>query len=174
MDRKKSIAIVDFDDTLFFGRRCIEAASMEVMGHKLSRSQVRKIRPKELRGRVYDVAISKYSDLYIPNTELIGTLMKRKNSGSYILILTARPTKTKRETMKLLRKHKVPFHKIIFRDNKLIYVKDEEWKLGMLNSIAGKYDSVTIYEDKRDNIEYFKHGVADPKKFRFVEVKEKR
>jgi hypothetical protein len=174
MNGKKSAAIVDFDDTLFFVRRCIETASIEVIGHRLSRAQVRKLMPKELRGRVYDVAFSKYSDLSVPNRELIGMLSKWKDSGISILILTARPEKTKRETMMLLRKYRVPFHRIIFRDNELAYGRDEEWKLGKLKGIADKYDSVTIYEDKHDNIAYFRHGVANPEKFRFVEVKEKR
>ena len=174
MSGKKSVAIVDFDDTLFFVRRCVEAASIEVIGHRLSRSQLRKLRPKELRGRTYDVAFSKYADLSVPNSELIGMLSKWKDSGISILILTARPAKIKRETMMLLRKYRVPFHRIIFRENELAYGRDEEWKLGKLNGLADKYDSVTVYEDKRDNIAYFRHGVANPEKFRFVEVKEKR
>ena len=172
MSGKGRIVVVDFDDTLFFVKECIGAASLELLGRRLSRSQLRELRPKEMKWKIYDLAFLKYSSLSKPNRRMINILSRERDAGTYILILTARPEKTKKETMALLRKYKVRFNSIKLRENGLAHSSDEEWKLGRINGLAERYGDITIYEDKRDNISYFKHGVLYPEKFRFVHVKE--
>ena len=51
--------VVDFDDTLFFTQKSKEAASMEVLGKKLSKQEIRALEPKELKSQIYELGATK-------------------------------------------------------------------------------------------------------------------
>lgn len=162
------IIVVDFDDTLFFTNECSRAACMEVLGKPLPKALVRKLKPRSLKHKVYDLAVSKYGHLARPNTKLIRILSKSDRAD--VVVLTARLARARRHTMMLLNKHGVRYSRVIFRPNRLVDSKDEEWKLGKLNGFARKYKEIDVYEDKIDNINCFKRGLKHGGKSRFVLV----
>ncbi len=164
---KKKVIIVDFDDTLFFTERCTSAGSKEVVGRAMSKAAIRKLEPG-IKGRVYDLSSSKYSHLSRPNRKLIRILSRSKDSD--IVVLTARTERSRRPTVALLKKHKVPFDRAIFRENRLADTSDEIWKIGKINRFAGRYREIDFYEDKPENIAHFKHGLAHECKSTFILV----
>lgn len=61
-------------------------------------------------------------------------------------------------TIRFLRKNAVPFDEIIFRD--IPNIDDGAWKAEQLRHILRDGSKAEIYEDKLDNIQYFKLQLA--------------
>ncbi|MGI0134945.1 MAG: hypothetical protein ACREBW_08325 [Candidatus Micrarchaeaceae archaeon] len=152
-----AVALIDFDGTLFFTDKSLEHASVELMGKKLSRRQVRLL-PRRTKSRIYELGFSKYRDLSVPNMRMI-RLIKTRRGKMGVAVLTARLDGSQRDVRYLLNKNKVPTIKMIFRSRKDSRMHDEEWKLKIVGSLAKKYDRVELFEDKLDNIRHIRSGV---------------
>ena len=103
---------------------------------------------------------------------MIKILLREWSSSTTIFILTARALSAREVTLELLKKYKIPFHMVIFRENHLMDTEDEEWKLGKINEFAEKYKNIIFYEDKPDNIAYFRKGIKGSSEHRFILVGE--
>ncbi|MGA3020517.1 MAG: hypothetical protein ABSD68_01040 [Candidatus Micrarchaeales archaeon] len=152
--RKKQgpVKIVDFDDTLFFSKRSLKLATREVVGRELSREEVRKL-PKSLKKRIYGLSGGKYLKFSEPNTAMIN-LLRRSAKNSKIIVLTARMSGVAKRTVSFLIGNDVPFDLAIFRT--ILKIDDEVWKAGQLRTLLMHAGPTEIYEDKLENIEYFK------------------
>ena len=146
---KEKIVFVDFDDTLFFTRHTVEEAAKIMLGKELLKEEVRKL-PKSIKSKIYDKAFNELYHKATPNFKLIETLKEYKHKGYTIIILTARSEKSKKITEYLLSKYNVPYDRIIVRKD--ISIKDEEWKLEVINSFNAS--EVILFEDKMENIEH--------------------
>ena len=148
------LMVVDLDNTLFFTDKCIKKASKEIAGITLDSNQVRKLDKKEKR-QILSVAFSKYWKESIPNRKMLRLLKSNyKKSDMKVIILTARFSDSKKNTIKLLSKNNVPYNRLICRESKYRNMHDEEWKLLTLKNIikTTKPRSVELFEDKRENI----------------------
>ena len=154
MAERKTLTIVDFDDTLFFTGRCIENASKKITGRRMGRRAVRKL-PKALKAKVYALAFSKYSHNSIPNLRLHKILSRAKGP---VYVLSARLNGNKAKMLDLMRQHGVQADRIITRKD--ASKKDEEWKLLIFKKMAKRNQRIIAYEDKRDNIAYIKERMG--------------
>jgi len=155
--------VVDFDNTLFFTDGCIRKASKEIAGKTLDSNEVRKLDKKE-KGRILNVAFSKYWEDSIPNRKMLNLLKSNyKKPDMKVIILTARFSNNKKNTIKLLSKNKVPYNKLICRESKYRHVHDEEWKLLTLKNIikTTRPRSVELFEDKRENITHIMENMKN-------------
>lgn len=151
MDKGEALLLVDLDDTLFFTGRCVELAGEDVMGKRMKKEEIRKL-PENTKERIYKIAQSKY-DKYTRLNKKLNKILARIDDSD-IFILTARTKKTKGFTERLLERNNVKFDRIIFRDN--YRIKDEVWKLKLVNRFSKLYQKITLYEDKFDNINYIR------------------
>ncbi|MDG7045517.1 MAG: hypothetical protein JRN32_01710 [Nitrososphaerota archaeon] len=80
-----------------------------------------------------------------------------------IIILTARFSNNKKNTIKVLSKNNVQYNKLICRESKYRNVHDEEWKLLTLKNIikTTKAKEVELFEDKRENIAHIAPHMKD-------------
>lgn len=150
--RDKAI-VADFDNTVFFTDRCVRFACKEIFGKVMSKKLVRAL-PRNTKIKLYYLAHSKYDRYSKPNERMIKLLSKEDEKEK--IILTARFLDLKSKTFNLLKKRKVNFDKVIFRELKYRKTKDEEWKRRKLRELAKKYNEINFYEDKLDNIDYIK------------------
>jgi hypothetical protein len=156
MVKQCSVALVDFDNSLFFVDESTRRASKEMLGKSMERKELRKLE-EAVKYKVYALAYSKYSYLSVPNKMLIRRL--RKMSNYKIVVITARPKPLREITLEMLKKHDIPFDALITRDKKAEKLSDEEWKLRLIRSFLRKYGRVEYYEDKKDNVKYVKEGI---------------
>jgi hypothetical protein len=152
------LLILDFDDTLFFTGEAIAKASFEILKKEMQRREVRALPGRE-KGKIYDLAFSKYRTNSKPNAMLI-----RRIASDYrdyrILILSARSEKLYKDTEYLLREYGIPFHEIMLRDETALHMDDEKWKADYIKGILNDYEHVHLYEDKEDNIEYIRNALG--------------
>ncbi len=150
----KYTIVSDFDDTLFFNGESIAAASLDVVGRKLSIAEVKRL-PKEIKHKVYQTAYTTYMSYLKPNSRLIQLYRQHAEEGAGIIIMSARGEEFRRETEQLLEEHLVPHKDLILpRDHNM---KDEEWKLGELDRILAKEGgNILFVEDRVENIKYIR------------------
>lgn len=149
MAEPKELLLVDLDDTLFFTDECVRLASMEVTGRGLGKEEVRGL-PDEVKDRVYGIAQSKYADRSRLNGRMAELLAR--NEGSDVVILTARTAKSLKETEGLLSRGSIRYDGLIIRED--YRIKDEVWKLSVLEDLRKSYAKVKVFEDKTDTLAY--------------------
>lgn len=158
---KRSVALVDFDDSLFFTRHLVEYATKEMLGKALALERVRKM-DRLLKHKIYDLAQTKYGKHSRPNRLLIENLKAAKNLE--IVVMTARAATNRKVTLALIKKHNVPFNRLLMRNKKEIKMNDEEWKLRMIRNFLKRYDKINYYEDKLDNVLFVRHHIGEMKR----------
>ena len=156
MDKEKSIALVDFDNTLFFTDKALRYATKEMFGKTLRKAEIKNLE-KRIKRRVYKLAQSKYRQHSVPHSFLISRLKSSKNLR--IVIMTARPLSLKKHSVDLLKSQRIHFDAIIMRNKWAVSLKDEEWKLRQIRKFLKLYRSVSYYDDKKDNVMYVKRAI---------------
>jgi len=160
------LAVIDLDGTIFFTDKCTMEACNKILGKKLTREEVRKC-PREIKSLIYDLACTDFAGYAETNQTMIKKINSMKNAGYKIVILTGRNTRVEPNTIALLKKNAVYFDEIYHNPDNSIH--DEEFKAEKLSEISDNYESVEVYEDKADNIEYIR-GKLPLDKFIFYSV----
>ncbi|MCW6160440.1 MAG: HAD family hydrolase [Candidatus Micrarchaeales archaeon] len=150
---KTNLAIVDVDGTLVFVTEAKRRADTEVFGRSLTRPEF-EIQPKELKRRSYDLVATKYKDLLVPNKLLVEMLNRKREQGVVVAVLTGRWKHMEEQTRETLQKIGLEFDWLFTNPDG--NVKDEEFKMGLLPQLAVGFESIDVYEDKEDNIHFFK------------------
>lgn len=165
------IALVDFDDTVFFTKYTVEEAARIILKRDLTKEEIRRL-PKEVKGKIYEYAFKKLKHKSKPNNELIEFLKKLKKEGYKIIILTARKEDARADTEELLLKYGVLFDELHMRRS--VSNSDEEWKLNMINKFLELDDveDILVFDDKEDNIKFFKENINSSDKIKFYLVRE--
>jgi hypothetical protein len=148
--RPRSAAVVDFDNTLFFTDECTIMAARDIYGRRMQIKEIRSL-PKPEKHKIYRLGFVKYHGKSKPNAPMISRL---KKSGAERILLTARSKEDSETIMSLIASSGLEFNRLIFRPKKYLFGHDEEWKLGVLDSILQRYDEIEFYEDKMENILY--------------------
>ena len=154
--RNGKLVIADFDNTLFFTDKCNALASKELFGKAMSLKEIRAL-PRADKSRVYALSFSKYAHLCIPNAKLIRAL--RAENTARIIILTAKSRESEPTVLRLLRKYNVRYDRLILRPKRELSKSDEGWKLEKIRSLSKGFETVELYEDKKDNIAYILNGI---------------
>jgi FMN phosphatase YigB (HAD superfamily) len=163
------LAIVDFDDTLFFtSESCIRMACTEKFGAGMTTKEIRNLGKKE-KGDVYNLAFTKYKDYSIPNEKLIERLSSHDGD---IMVLTARFDIVYKDTEYLLKKHGISYDKLILKDQKSYGLRDEDWKLGVVKNLLNEYSEIYFYDDKEENVKHIKSNIDSGKLKCFLSKKE--
>ena len=153
------IVLVDLDGTLLFTESSEGLAAKEVTGRRLKRSSIRKL-DRQTKHKVYSLAQSKYADAATPNMMLKRRLSRIGKAN--IVILTARHSDTRSNTVAALKKHRIMYGRLLCRSGKAKELDDEEWKLRVLTKYAKAYSRVELYDDKIDNLEYMHDRIEMP------------
>jgi hypothetical protein len=167
MARNGKIALVDFDNTLFFTDKPAMLATMELFGKALGRDTVKNM-DRGVKRQIYELAYSKYKWHSTPHSFLIRRLKSKK--GSKIVIMTARSVSLRSHTLDLIRKHGVRYDRLMLRDEKAMALKDEAWKLQQIKKFLKNYESVSYYDDKEENIAYVRKAIGRSKRLRTFQV----
>jgi hypothetical protein len=165
--RNGKVALVDFDNTLFFTGKPTRLATIEMFGKALGRDTVRNM-DRDVKRQIYELAHSKYKWHSTPHSFLIRRLKLKK--GSKIVIMTARSVSLRSHTLDLIRKHGVRYDRLMLRDEKAMALKDEEWKLQQIKKFLKNYESVSYYDDKEENIAYVRKAIGRSKRLRTFQV----
>jgi hydroxymethylpyrimidine pyrophosphatase-like HAD family hydrolase len=144
----EKIVICDLDGTLVEESEAIKEASKELLGKELSRQEVRKL-DKKLKAKIYDLAQSKI-EKYIPKKKTIEIVNKLKEEGFFVVIMTARFDRVKKETEELLKRIGVKYDLLLIRNSEEMKIDDEVWKAQKLKEFFGKEN--VYLEDKPENI----------------------
>ena len=150
---KTRLAIVDVDGTLVFITEAKRRADTEVFGRPLTRPEF-EVQPKELKGRSYDLVATKYKDLIVPNKSLVEMLNRKRGEGVVVAVLTGRLKSIEEQTMETLQGIGLEFDWLFTNPDG--NVRDEEFKMSLLPQLAAGFESIDVYEDKEDNIHFFK------------------
>mgnify|MGYP000389064791 CR=1 FL=1 len=98
----------------------------------------------------------KYMDLDKPNEEMVKLVRSYLARGYKIIILTGRVKQTQeRKTREQLRKWKIYYHEIIFRE-KGDYRKDHTFKLEHLDKLMERYKIEAVFDDSERVVEEVK------------------
>ena len=147
----EKIVICDLDGTLVDDNIAIKEACKEILGKELDRKEVRKLNI-EIKSKIYDSAQKKV-ELFVPKKEVIDLVNKLKKEGFFVIIMTARLDKVKKETEELLKRIGVNYDTLVIRKQEELKIDDEVWKAQKLKEFFGK-ENVYI-EDKPENILFF-------------------
>lgn len=169
--KKLSAIVSDFDDTLFFNKKALIYAAKELyenliksndtcQDYKLlsdleitiGEGKVAKGFNKKWKTDLYTLAYVKYSEELHPNEPFINYINECVKNGSELIILSARGEEFRKETEELLNAYNLNYKQIILPKNHEL--KDEEWKLLEIKKLSDKYDSLSLFEDKEENIRY--------------------
>ena len=166
MKTKLSVLVSDFDDTLFFINDCIRAASLEVIGKEFNLYEVKNM-DRDLRGKIYDTAHSKYWHKAIANVPVIDYVKKLQSEGYETIILSARGEEHRQIMAGMLSSVGLQYKKMILAPDHS--TSDEKWKLSEFNKLLDQYPRLIALEDKKENIEYILDRV-DRKRLEFYHV----
>ena len=153
---KTRLAIVDVDGTLVFVTEAKRRADIEVFGRPLTRPEF-EVQPGALKGRSYDLVATKYKDLLVPNKSLVEMLNRKGRDGTVVAVLTGRWKRMEEQTKETLQEIGLEFDWLFTNPDG--NVKDEEFKMRLLPQLATGFESIDVYEDKEDNIHFFKRKV---------------
>jgi len=158
--KKSGLVVLDFDDTLFFTQQSLKLATKQLLKRTdLNKAAIRKM-PNALKGRIYTLAYSKYKDYSKPNLALIKRLERLRKENA-IIVLTARGPKLISHTRYLIDKHSIDLDGIYHRKN--VNGMDEAWKMGQLKKYSKRYKTISLYEDKMENIAFIRAGLSSKK-----------
>ena len=169
--KKLSAIVSDFDDTLFFNKKALIYAAKELYDNliksndtcqdykllsdleiTIGEGKVAKGFNKKWKTDLYTLAYVKYSEELHPNEPFINYINECVKNGSELIILSARGEEFRKETEELLNAYNLNYKQIILPKNHEL--KDEEWKLLEIKKLSDKYDSLSLFEDKEENIRY--------------------
>ena len=102
MYKYEKIVICDLDGTLVDENNAIRKISKEIIGKELNRQEVRKL-DRKIKSKIYDLAQQRI-EYYTPKKKVLNIVNKLKEQGFFIVVLTARSDKVKKETEELLKK----------------------------------------------------------------------
>jgi len=156
----KRLVVLDFDGTLFFTDVPVSMAAKELLGKPMAVSSVRKL-SKSVKGKVYDLAFSKYTSKSRPNLLLINKIA-RQGPDHRIIVLTKRGDRRKPQTWDLIKANGIKFVEGIYSTDNFD-IGDEQWKLQKMRAYLKKYQRISLYEDKKENIDYIKARLSSPK-----------
>ncbi len=156
MGKNKTAMLIDFDNTLFFTNALAIKASKELTGSELTINEIRAL-PWTKKRDIYGLAFFKYYMESIPNPVMIKRTAS--STGKDKILLTAKTSATKSRIASLLASEGITMDAMIFRPERYLSKHDEEWKCDVVKRILKKYDKLEIYEDKKDNINYFKSNM---------------
>ncbi|BCU70862.1 hypothetical protein [Stygiolobus caldivivus] len=145
------VLLVDFDNTLFNTDPCVEQASLELWGERLSGEEIRKSK-RNGKSAVYSLAYTKYHYLAKPNLPLIEYLKERIKQGDKVFVLTARHCSVRNYVDMSLLSHGLIVNGVICRTDDEMKMRDEEWKAQMISVFKGE---IEVYDDKEENLKYF-------------------
>lgn len=163
----KNLLLVDLDDTLIFTEESISRASKEVTGKKKDLRAVAKL-PRELKAQIYDLAHSKYAHHIVINPAMAQVL--GRSQGTRNVVITARPTSLHKHTLSLIDSYGLNVHEVVSRPDKHLGLKGMEWKLKKLKEMQAlkKYNSISIFDDKIENIRYLRDNLKSDKMSYFL------
>ena len=156
MGKNKTAMLIDFDNTLFFTNALAVKASKELTGSELTIDEIRAL-PWTKKKDIYWLAFYKYYMESIPNDAMIKRTAS--STGKDKILLTAKTPANKSRIASLLASEGITMDSMIFRPERYLSMHDEEWKCDVAKRILKKYDKIEIYEDKKDNIDYFKSNI---------------
>lgn len=156
---RKEVMFTDFDDTMFFTGNAIRRASKDITGKEMLRSDVRKLEGDK-KGKIYDLAITKYSNLMQEN-KTITQIMEAASTCMRVEILTANPDLEEiRESMKkLLFRYNVFYDCLIQRHESYASASDQVWKMAYVNQEMRTYSKGYVYDDRLENLLYMKERI---------------
>ena len=169
--KKLSVIVSDFDDNLFFNKNALIYAAKELYENlikskdtyqdygilsdleiTIKEGKVAKGFNKKWKTDLYTLAYVKYSKELHPNETFINYIDECVKNGSELIILSARGEEFRKETEELLKAYNLDYKQLILPKNHEL--KDEEWKLLEIKKLSDKYDSLSLFEDKEENIRY--------------------
>ncbi|MCL5430461.1 MAG: hypothetical protein M1504_03210 [Candidatus Marsarchaeota archaeon] len=163
---KTSIKVVDIDGTLVFTDDAQVRADIEVFGRPLSKSEFQR-QSREIRGKSHDLVATKYRHLIRPNIDLVSKL-NQNDEHSLVVVLTGRWKRVEEDTKRTLDEIGLRYDALLTNPNGE-EVHDEIFKGAVLDELGELFDSIEVYEDKEDNIHYFKRRTDE--RFQFFIVR---
>ncbi len=158
----KTLAIFDFDETLFFISKSVRLAALEVMGKELSRDQVRGL-PEEHRVKVYSTAFTKYDTALEPNFYAIARYIDLQRRGHDVYVISARGEDLREHTKRALdRIYAARSPKLILRADAVLGQEktpsDRDWKVAEIQNTFTGYEKVIIFDDRTDVLDKLKQN----------------
>jgi hypothetical protein len=169
--KKLSAIVSDFDDTIFFNKKALIHAAKDLYDNlikskdpsqdykllsdleiTMEEGKVAKGFNKKWKTDLYTLAYVKYCEELYPNEPLINYLNECVKQGSELIILSARGEEFRKETEELLNAYNLNYKLVILPKNHEL--KDEEWKLLEIKKLSDKYNHLSLFEDKEENIRY--------------------
>ena len=169
--KKLSAIVSDFDDTIFFNKKALIHAAKDLYDNlikskdpsqdykllsdleiTMEEGKVAKGFNKKWKTDLYTLAYVKYCEELYPNKPLINYLNECVKQGSELIILSARGEEFRKETEELLNAYNLNYKLVILPKNHEL--KDEEWKLLEIKKLSDKYNHLSLFEDKEENIRY--------------------
>lgn len=106
------------------------------------------LRDPELRRRFWDVFLSdRYIHLDTPNRRAVEALVRRREEGYGVVIITGRPYRMARSTLRQLEEFGIPYDAIVFRSDSY-RGKDHEYKVTAIAELA--LDVAEAHDDSPD------------------------
>ncbi|MBR9678997.1 MAG: hypothetical protein GON13_01910 [Nanoarchaeota archaeon] len=165
----KKLIVSDLDGTLFFIDEAVRKASMNVIGESLDYAGVRSLEDKALKSEIYDLYQSRYKSDLEPNQNLINFFKKCSNDYE-IIVLSAREITLQKDTEDLLKRHKVPYNKVVLRSRSDLSIDDEVWKSEFFKNKINNYEEILFYEDKRENLKLVASNFKNVDKIKYFLV----
>ena len=94
--------------------------------------------------------------LDVPNKPVVKMAQLFAENGFFIVIFSGRSDKTKHATKSWLTRNKVPFHKLVMRDNKRHFMPDNELKKQLLNEHVNINDIFLVVDDRQQVVDMWR------------------
>jgi hypothetical protein len=159
---KKSLFIVDFDNTLFFTEESLKKASKDVVG-KPGNYTTRMTLPASSRNKIYALSHSRYNNHNVPNTSMAQVLAREPNS--YNLVMANRPASLHASVLSLIDLYGLNVHKVISGPEPQQAKESEGWKLQKIKEMGmlKKYDRIAFFDDRIENVRTMRDGLKSAK-----------
>ena len=99
--------------------------------------------------------------LDVPNEPVVKMAQLFAENGFTIVIFSGRSNKTEKTTRSWLARNRVPFHKLVMRDNKRHYMPDNELKKQFLDEHVNIDDVFLVVDDRQQVVDMWrKNGLT--------------
>jgi len=94
--------------------------------------------------------------LDVPNEPVVKMAQLFAENGFTIVIFSGRSNKTEKTTRSWLARNRVPFHKLVMRDNKRHYMPDNELKKQFLDEHVNIDDVFLVVDDRQQVVDMWR------------------
>lgn len=161
---RNALLLVNFGNTLFFTDEALRRASAR-FGPELSPSEI-KAKDSQIKGEIYNSAINDYGKFMRSNDlmhERLEKNMQQPEPNDVTIYTSNLQEKCEPALRELLRKRSMPYDDLAMRPMGLGEMADYSWKGWLIRKATGKYSQVYVYEDRLENLQYYKQVIGNGK-----------